>query len=78
MGMEMLQTKTLDMVRKEAAMNLLAYNLIRRAMANGTRSRFRTTRAELQSSAAKPFATLKRPTSMNQRRSPGIFRYYWT
>jgi hypothetical protein len=39
MGMEMLRTKTPDMVRKEVGMHLLAYNLIRGVMAEAARSR---------------------------------------
>jgi hypothetical protein len=37
MGMEMLRTKTPEMVRKEVGMNLLAYNLIRGVMAEAAR-----------------------------------------
>jgi len=39
MGMEMLRTKTPDMVRKEVGMHLLAYNLIRGVMAEAARGR---------------------------------------
>jgi hypothetical protein len=39
MGMEMLRTKTPEMVRKEVGMNLLAYNLIRGVMAEAARGR---------------------------------------
>ena len=39
MGMEMLRTKTPDMVRKEVGMHLLAYNLIRGVMAETARGR---------------------------------------
>ena len=39
MGMEMLRTKTPDMVRKEIGMHLLAYNLIRGVMAEAARGR---------------------------------------
>ena len=39
MGMEMLRTKTPEMVRKEVGMNLLAYNLIRGVMAESARGR---------------------------------------
>lgn len=38
MGMEMLRTKTPEMVRKEVAMHLLAYNLIRGIMAEAART----------------------------------------
>jgi hypothetical protein len=37
--MEMLRTKTPDMVRKEVGMHLLAYNLIRGVMAEAARGR---------------------------------------
>jgi hypothetical protein len=39
MGMEMLRTKTPEMVRKEVGMHLLAYNLIRGVMAEAARGR---------------------------------------
>jgi Transposase DDE domain len=39
MGMEMLRTKTPDMVRKEVGMHLLAYNLIRGVTAEAARGR---------------------------------------
>jgi hypothetical protein len=39
MGMEMLRTKSPDMVRKEVGMHLLAYNLIRGVMAEAARGR---------------------------------------
>ncbi len=39
MGMEMLRTKTPEMVRKEVAMHFLAYNLIRGIMAEAARGR---------------------------------------
>jgi hypothetical protein len=39
MRTEMLRTKTLDMVRKEVGMHLLAYNLIRGVMAEAARGR---------------------------------------
>jgi Transposase DDE domain len=39
MGMEMLRTKSPDMVRKEIGMHLLAYNLIRGVMAEAARGR---------------------------------------
>jgi hypothetical protein len=39
MEMEMLRTKTPDMVRKEVGMHLLAYNLIRGVMAETARGR---------------------------------------
>ena len=39
MGMELLRTKTPDMVRKEVWMHLLAYNLIRGVMAEAARGR---------------------------------------
>ena len=39
MAMEMLRTKTPDMVRKEIGMHLLAYNLIRGVMAEAARGR---------------------------------------
>jgi hypothetical protein len=38
MGMEMLRTKSPEMVRKEVAMHLLAYNLIRGIMAEAARA----------------------------------------
>ncbi len=55
MRMEMLRTKTPDMVRKEVGMHLLAYNLIRGIMAEAARGRDiqpRELRAELQWGAA--------------------------
>ena len=39
MRMEMLRTKTPEMVRKEVGMHLLAYNLIRGIMAEAARGR---------------------------------------
>ena len=66
------------MVRKEVGMHLLAYNLIRGVMAEAARGRDMLPRELSFNGARRPSVHLRRPTSMNQRRSPRIFRCCWT
>ena len=75
MGMEMLRTKTPEMVRKEVGMHLLAYNLIRGVMAEAARGRdMLAARAELQW-GAQTVRAFEETHLYEPRRSPRIFRY---